>query len=221
MHSGLKVLLSSLGTVGSCLRNPKKPPVPQVTDRACPPLSPHSCTPSCSPRGHRTQHQGSQLHPNTVCVCGVSCLSNSTMLQAGPPLPSDSAVAPRIPASGVPALWLSWVLPSWLSWDSQGRSRVGMFGTASPGVCGSWPRITLCVYTPIPVAAAGHTWGSHCPPGQWMGSKAHRVFNICLGVPCPGPLGPSQCYAGMGGTLTPSPVSSIKRKPCSMSCLLS
>lgn len=149
MHSGLKVLLSSLGTVGSCLRNPKKPPVPQVTDRACPPLSPHSCTPSCSPRGHRTQHQGSQLHPNTVCVWGVSCLSNSTMLQAGPPPPSDSAVAPRIPASGVPALWLSWVLPSWLSWDSQGRSRVGMFGTASPGVCGSWPRITLCVYTPI------------------------------------------------------------------------
>lgn len=70
MHPGLKVLLSSLGTAGSCLRNPKKPPVPQVRDRACPPLSPHSCTPACSPRGHRTQHQGSQLHPNIVCVWG-------------------------------------------------------------------------------------------------------------------------------------------------------
>lgn len=211
---GLKVLLSSLGTAGSCLRNPKKPPVPQVTDRACLPLSPHNCTPACSPRGHRTQHQGSRLHPNIVCVCGVggvSCLSNSTMLQAGPPPPPDSAMAPRIPASGAPALWLSWVLPSWLSWDSQGRYGVGRLGNCFPR--STWQLAQghpLCVHS-HPVAAAGCTWGSHCPPGKWMGSKAHRVSSIYPAVPCPGPLGPSQYYAGVGGTLTPSPISSIRR----------
>lgn len=198
-------------------------------EATCPPGHRQSLSPTLTPQLHpclftkRSQDTASRLTatPEYCVCCGVSCLSNSFMPQAGPLPPSGSAMAPRIPASGVPALWLSWVLPSWLSWDSQGRSRVGRLGNCFPR--NMWQLAQdhpLCVHS-HPVAAAGHTWGSHCPPGQWMGSKAHRVSSICPGVPCPGPLGPSQCYAGMGGTLTPSPVSSVKRKPCSMSCLLS
>lgn len=221
MHPGLKVLLSSLGTAGSCLRNPKKPSVPQITDRACPPLSPHSCIPACSPRGHRTQHQGSQLHPNIVCVLGG--LLPEQLLCA--PDRATAAIwqchGPQDPSFWCPSPLALLGVPILAVLCSQGRSGVGRLGNCFPRsmwqLAQDYP---LCVHS-HPVAAAGPTWSLHCPPGQWMGSKAHRVSSICPEVPCPGPLGPSQCYARMGGILTPSPVSSVKRKPCSMSCLLS
>ena len=87
------------------------------------------------------------------------------MLQTGPPLPSGSAMAPRIPASGVPALWLSWVFPSWLSCVLKAGLGLAGWGTVSPGVCGSWPRITLCVYTAI----------------QWLQLDPHGAYTALQG----------------------------------------
>lgn len=100
MHSGLKVLLSSLGTVGELPEEPQEATCAPGHDRACPPLSPHSCT--LLAHQEVTGHSIKAHNYTRIRCVGVSCLSNSTMLQAGPP-PSDSAVAPRIPASGVPA----------------------------------------------------------------------------------------------------------------------